>query len=293
MEFIESRGQLARYDVRIKNLTAESALFGPEFSRRLGFDKSPPYPQSALLGELFYDLTHIYKCGANEAQSALLQQVSEELILGVWWVIKLEWNSGFKFPLPKKTTGKVALKKRTKPCGEWLQSVLHLAKKTITFYNFSGAELEHSSAAYWFHCIVKELAVTGGFSAVLPGLYPIQAPSKSPLLRKPGELNQYAFIGDLDSCCSRMKSFENPYGSGALTSLVRKGSQIAIKNDQFKKGAWDDFVKATRAYIRQMDTPDYQSTYIHKTPEGFSQLVQSKPGKGRAIQKIKPRTRYA
>lgn len=283
---LTSKTQIDKYEQRVTSLTLNSNLFGPEFSRRLGFNQSPPYPQSALLGELFYDLTMIYRCGLNSAQKALLQQTSEELILGMWWVIKLEWNSKFKFPLPKKVKSKNVLKARTKPCGEWLQSVLHLAEKTITFSDFGSTDIGYASAAYWFHCIVKELAVTGGLSAVLPSLYPTSEPTELARLTGPGELNKEASIYRLHDACSQMKALDRPCGSGNLATLVRYGSQVAKKNDQFKKGAWNNFLKATRAYVKQMGTPEYQAAYIVESKSKGPEARQSRPGKGKGFQKM-------
>lgn len=239
-------------------LAYQCLILSPSAAVELSIEKSPPYPSGSGLPGLFLYLRDLPASSRSDVERVAFSFSCSELLLGLSHMVKAEWDSSYKFNwdfIGGKFKGITKAQEVCKPCGRWLQALLHLCEKTITYAEASGQPYS-ISAFELFRNIVEEVASIGGISETLLLLYekPVEEPVEEPLKNA---WTKKRMTRTLRAASTELQSKkETQKKEGYIAALIDKSIDIAGKNNKFNRSVFRAFTQSTTAYVNSLNGPN-------------------------------------
>ena len=224
----------------------------------LGISVRPPYPQDAQIGRLLHNLSNVPEyMHPNNLDRECSQTVVNEMTLAIFWLIRLKWQSKFKFPksfLQRFEAKPKAIETALKPAGEWLKALLQLCMETAVIAHRKDSNVP-ADAAGWLCAIVLEVAAIGGIHRALLGYYEPEG--------EIGKCSKRNLARETNKIVGRINGKERPATTARPFGMLLDVSIVSPEqNDLFRRGPFSDFIKATRNYLKAMTKEPYSTIYI-------------------------------
>lgn len=183
-----------------------------------------------------------------------IESASNNLALGLHWVVKLDWSHKHKLPASRKAA------QALKPLGQYLHQIFLLAAAVHARQQALPDPLRYSNAGEWFTLICK-----GKFDEIV-GETLLPQPESKPI--------DSTYNGDEKRCRLRglmenpraveqgenlLKS--NPY-LVALSDLIDAAIALSNESPQFKNQYLKPFTQAWRGALKEMESERWQRQFV-------------------------------
>ncbi|HEY9653664.1 MAG TPA: hypothetical protein V6C95_23585 [Coleofasciculaceae cyanobacterium] len=190
-------------------------------------------------------------------ESKQIQRAVDMLLIGLHWVIKLDWDKKHKIPTSKE----VAI--TLKPLGEYLYQTFLLCSAVQARQNLLPSQLpNYDDASEWFMSIFVE-KIQSLFSEVFDPI--ISDHKEKPIITYDGhekrrivrDILEYPRLVE-----KGIKPFKQTPDLSNLSTLLDAAILMAKESSQFKNNYLKPFTKSWRELLRDMETDKWQREFI-------------------------------
>jgi hypothetical protein len=187
----------------------------------------------------------------NTGELDQIQDATNNLLLALHWVVKLDWSAKHKIPASRKVA------EALKPLGIYLHQTFLLCAAVHARQNALPDRLNYRDAGEWFALIVKGMGdeIVG---TVLAESEPAQSTYKND--EKRSQLRKVAKNPRL------VESGQNPLKKNhylvALSDLIDAAIALGAESSHFKNYELKPFLATWKAALKEMDSTRWQRQYI-------------------------------
>ncbi len=189
----------------------------------------------------------------NVGELDQIEHATNNLMLGMHWVVKLDWSARHKIPASRKVANTL------KPLGLYLHQTFLLCAAVHARQGALPSRLNYSDAGEWFALIVKGMAD----EIVGTALAPLEGESEQAAYKGDEKRSQLRTLMENPRCVERG---ENPIKKNhylvALSDLFDGAIALSTESSRFKDNDLKPFLAAWTNALKEMDSPRWQRQYV-------------------------------